>query len=39
MPVSADIEAQLQELNAKYMANQISPEEYHKRRAEILAKP
>jgi hypothetical protein len=37
MPVSADIEAQLQALDAKYMANQISPEEYHKRRAEILA--
>jgi flagellar biosynthesis GTPase FlhF len=36
-PVSAQQEAQLQDLLAKYMANQISPDEYQKERAAILA--
>jgi hypothetical protein len=38
-PVSADKEAQLQALLAKYMADQVSPEEYQKQRAAILAAP
>ena len=38
-PVSAQKEAQLQALLAQYMANQITPEQYHKARAEILAQP
>jgi hypothetical protein len=38
-PISADKQAQLQTLLAKYMADQITPEEYHKQRAEILAEP
>jgi hypothetical protein len=37
VPVSASQEAQLLDLLAKYKANQISPQEYHKQRAEILA--
>ena len=39
LPVSATQQAQLQALLAKYKANQISPEEYHNQRAEILAQP
>jgi hypothetical protein len=39
LPISAAKEAQLQALLAKYKADQISPEEYHNRRAEILAQP
>jgi hypothetical protein len=39
LPISAAKEAQLQALLAKYKADQITPEEYHKRRAEILAEP
>jgi hypothetical protein len=39
LPISADKQAQLQALDAKYMANQITPEEYHKQRAEILGLP
>jgi len=39
LPVSAAQQAQLQALLAKYKANQITPEEYHKQRAEILAQP
>jgi hypothetical protein len=39
LPISADKEAQLQALLAKYMADQVSPEEYHKQRAAILAEP
>ena len=38
-PVSAQQQADLQALLGKYMANQISPEEYQKERAAILAKP
>ena len=39
VPVSAAQEAQLLNLLEKYKANQISPEEYHQRRAEILVQP
>jgi hypothetical protein len=39
LPISPDTQAQLQALNAKYMANEISPEEYFKQREEILSKP
>jgi hypothetical protein len=39
LPVSADVEAQLQALLLQYKADQISPEEYHKRRAAILGQP
>ncbi len=39
LPISANKEAQLQELTAKYKADQISPEEYQKQRAAILAQP
>lgn len=38
-PVSAQKQAQLSALLSRYMANQITPEEYHKARAEILAQP
>jgi len=38
-PVSAQKEAKLQALLAKYMANQVSPEEYQKERTAILAEP
>ena len=39
LPISAGKEAQLQALNARYLANQIPPEEYFKQRAQILAAP
>jgi hypothetical protein len=39
IPVSAQKEAELKALLAKYMANQISPDEYQKARAAILAEP
>ena len=39
LPVSAAKEAQLRALLAKYKADQITPEEYQKQRAEILAQP
>ena len=39
LPISADKEAQLRALTAKYMANEISPEAYFKQREEILAEP
>lgn len=39
LPVSATQQAQLQALLTKYKANQITPEEYHNQRAEILAQP
>jgi len=39
LPISAGKEAQLQALNARYMANQIPPAEYFKQRAQILAAP
>jgi hypothetical protein len=38
-PISADKQAQLQALLAKYMADQVSPEEYQQQRAAILAQP
>ena len=38
-PVSAQKVAELQALLAKYMANQVSPDEYQKQRAAILAEP
>ena len=38
-PVSAKKEAELQALLAKYMADQVTPEEYQKARAAILAEP
>jgi hypothetical protein len=38
-PVSAQKQAELQTLLARYMANQISPDEYQKERAAILAAP
>ena len=38
-PVSAQKQAALQALLARYMANQISPDEYQKERAAILAGP
>jgi hypothetical protein len=37
--VSADKEQRLQELLAKYRADQITPEAYHEQRAKILAEP
>jgi hypothetical protein len=39
LPISAAKEAQLQALLAKYKADQLTPEEYQKQRAEILAQP
>ena len=39
LPVTVNQQSQLLDLLAKYKANQISPEEYYKRRAEILAQP
>ena len=39
LPISATKEERLQALLAKYKADQISPEEYHKQRAAILAEP
>jgi len=39
LPVSAQKEAELQALLAKYMADQVSPDEYQKERAAILTEP
>ncbi len=39
LPISATKEAQLRALLAKYKADQITPVEYQKQRAEILAQP
>ena len=39
LPISAAKEAQLQALLAKYVADQVSPDEYQKQRAAILAQP
>ncbi|HTY89145.1 MAG TPA: hypothetical protein VMB80_16985 [Candidatus Acidoferrum sp.] len=39
LPVTPDQQSQLLDLLAKYKANQLSPEEYYKRRTEILAQP
>jgi hypothetical protein len=36
LPVSAEVRARLQALDAKYLAGQITPEEYHRQRAEIM---
>jgi hypothetical protein len=38
-PISAQKQAELKALLAKYMANQVTPEEYHTARAAILAEP
>jgi hypothetical protein len=39
VPVSETQQARLQELLAKYKANEITPAEYHRQRAEILGQP
>jgi len=39
LPISASQHAQLDALLAKYKANEITPEEYHKQRAAILTQP
>jgi hypothetical protein len=39
LPISAAKEAQLKALLGKYKADQITPVEYQKQRAEILAQP
>ena len=39
IPISQAKEARLQELLKNYKADQITPEEYHKQRAAILAEP
>ena len=39
LPISADKQAKLDALLAKYQADKVSPEEYHKQRADILAQP
>jgi hypothetical protein len=39
LPISPDKEAQLRALNARYLSDQITPEEYFKQRAQILAAP
>jgi hypothetical protein len=39
LPISAQKEAELQALLAKYMADQVSPDEYQKERAAILSEP
>jgi len=38
-PIGASKEARLQALLTKYQADQLSPEDYHKQRAAILAEP
>jgi hypothetical protein len=37
LPISASKEAQLRDLLSKYKADLITPEEYHRQRAAILA--
>ena len=39
LPISASKQEQLSALLAKYMADQITPEEYHRQRAAILTQP
>jgi hypothetical protein len=39
LPISAAKKAQLQALLARYKADQITPEQYHTERAEILVEP
>ncbi len=39
LPISMSKEAQLQALLAQYKADQITPEQYFKQRAAILAQP
>jgi hypothetical protein len=38
-PISAEKQGQLDTLLAKYKADQITPDEYHRQRAAILAQP
>jgi hypothetical protein len=39
LPITATQQAQLQALLSKYKANQITPDEYQRQRAEILTQP
>jgi len=39
LPISADKDQRLQELLKKYKADQLTPEQYQKERAKILAEP
>ncbi len=39
LPISADKQQRLQELLRQYKANEITPDQYHKERARILAEP
>lgn len=39
LPIPATKEQKLQQLLAKYKANQLTPQEYHEQRAAILAEP
>jgi hypothetical protein len=39
LPISSDKEQRLQELLKKYKADQLTPEQYQKERAKILAEP
>jgi hypothetical protein len=39
LPVSAEVQSRLQELDAKYKAGEITPEEYHAQRAAVLGQP
>jgi hypothetical protein len=39
LPISADKQARLKALADKYIADQITPAEYHEQRARILAEP
>ena len=39
LPIAASKESRLQTLLGKYKTNQLTPEEYHKQRAAILAEP
>jgi hypothetical protein len=39
LPISGSKEARLTELLRQYRADQITPEQYHKERAKILAEP
>jgi hypothetical protein len=39
LPISADKEQRLKELLQKYRTEEITPEQYHKERAKILAEP
>ncbi|HEV2455591.1 MAG TPA: hypothetical protein VGY98_15100 [Verrucomicrobiae bacterium] len=39
LPISAEKQAELQNLLSQYMANQLTPEQYHEQRAKIMAEP